>query len=295
MVLLPLATLLLLSRPSRFVPWIFTGIAVTVAVWWLILPGGLSDQTAKAWTLIASTLFAVYVLGQERPAVDSAIGGSLFAAVAVLSWYVVLRIPPTAVITEAQHGLWQLYRLMGDAAPAYRRTMTDAADAAGGFTVILPGVMVLAGMSGLLVAWRWYHIVAEAPVGAPPGRFREFRFNDHLVWLLALGLGGLVAQTMGILPHVDLWPTNILIVAGGLYWARGAAVAVSLSGDRWPRLLLGPAIPILFLTQFVVPGLAGVGAALTTLIFFASLLFLGVGVADTWLDFRRRAATASGE
>jgi hypothetical protein len=295
MVLLPLAMLLLLSRPTRLVQWIFTGIAVTVAVWWLLLPGGLSDQTAKAWTLIASTLFAVYALGQERPATDSAIGGSLLAAMAVLSWYAALHISPSAVITEAQHGLWQLYRQFGDAAPAYRQTMTDAADAAGGFTLILPGVMVLAGMSGLLVAWRWYHIVAEAPVGLPPRPFREFRFTDHLVWLLALGLGGTVAQMMGYLPRGDLWPANILVAAGGLYWARGAAVVVSLTGDRWPRLLLGSAIPILFLTQFADPGFNGIASALAMLTLFASLLFFGVGIADTWLDFRRRAAAASGE
>jgi hypothetical protein len=277
MVLLPLALLLLLSRPSRFVQWIFTAIAVTVAVWWLLLPGGLSDQSAKAWTLIASTLFAIYVLGQERSAVDSAIGGSLFAAMAVLAWYVALRIPPAAVISEAQHGLWQLYRLLGDAAPGYRQTMSDAADAAGGFTLILPGLMVLAGMSGLLVSWRWYHIVAEAPVGLPPAPFREFRFNDHLVWLLALGLGGTVAQLAGVLPHGDLWPANILVVAGGLYFTRGLAVLAAAVG-RWPApLLLVGGTAVLFLAPFAFTGL------------------FGVGVADTWLDFRRRAAAASGE
>jgi hypothetical protein len=276
MVLLPLAMLLLLSRPSGSVRWVFTGIAVTVAVWWLVLPGGLSDQTAKAWTLIASTLFAVYVFGQERPAVDSAIGGSLFAAVAVLSWYVALRIPTSAVIAEAQHGLWQLYRLVGDAAPAYRQTMTEAADAAGGFTLILPGVMVLAGMSGLLVAWRWYHIMAESPVGLPPAPFREFRFNDHLVWLLVLGLCGVVAQMAGHL-HGDLWPANILVVAGGLYFTRGAAVVAAAVG-RWPApLLLVAGTAVLFLAPFALTGL------------------FGVGVADTWLDIRRRKAAASGD
>jgi hypothetical protein len=277
MVLLPLAMLLLLSRPSRFVQWIFTAVAVTVALWWLLLPGGLSDQTAKAWTVIASTLFAVYALGQERPATDSAIGGSLLAAMAVLSWYIALHISPSAVIAEAQHGLWQLYRLLGDAAPAYRQTLTDAADAAGGFTLILPGVMVLAGMSGLLVAWRWYHIITESPIGLPPAPFREFRFNDHLVWLLALGLAGTVAQMMGYLPHGEIWPANILVVAGGLYFVRGVAVAAAAVGG-WPApLLLVGGTAVLFLAPFALTGL------------------FGVGVADTWLDFRRRRAAASGD
>jgi len=277
MVLLPLALLLLLSRPTRFVPWLFTGLAAAIAIVWLLLPGGLSEQTVKAWTLIASALFAVHAHGQESPAVDSAIGGSLIAAAAVLGWYIAFRIPPASVISEAQRGLWDLYRTIGDAAPAYRQTMTDSADAAAGFTLILPGVMVLAGMSGLLVAWRWYHILAAAPVGIPPLPFREFRFNDHLVWLLALGLGGTVAQLAGYLPHGDLWPANILVIAGGLYFARGLAV-LATAVARWPApLLLVAGTAVLFLAPFALTGL------------------FGVGVADTWLDFRRRAAAASGD
>jgi hypothetical protein len=155
--------------------------------------------------------------------------------------------------------------------------MSQSADLASSFTAIMPALMILVGISALLVAWRWYHILAAEPTGTPPTPFKEFRFSDHFLWLLVLGLAGTVTQMEGLLPSGDVWPANTLLVAGGLYFARGLSVVWSGIGG-WPSpLLLVAGIAVLFLSPFAFIGL------------------LGVGVADTWLDFRRRAAAASGD
>ncbi|MBW8772416.1 MAG: hypothetical protein JF590_03865 [Gemmatimonadetes bacterium] len=275
--LVALALLLSPSRPSRFIPACIAGIAALLSLYWLATTGALPDQTAKAWTLIATTLFAVIAYRGEGSAADGAIGAGLIATVAVFGWYLALRLPMDAGVFEAQRAARETYLLLGDRFPAYRGLAVDFAESANGLLRLLPGMMVVVGMGALLVAWRWYHILADAPVGVPPLPFRELRFSDHLLWLLVLGLGGTVAQLAGYLPPEELWPGNVLVMAGGLYCARGAAV-LAPSTERWPfGLLLGAWFTVLFLAPIAFTGL------------------LGVGVADTWLDFRRRAAVASGE
>jgi hypothetical protein len=64
---------------------------------------------------------------------------------------------------------------------------------------------------------------------------------------------------------------------GTLYAIRGLAVLWPSSGPLPAPVLLLVVVGVLFLMKFVFPGL------------------LGLGVADTWFDFRRRAAAASGE
>lgn len=139
---------------------------------------------------------------------------------------------------------------------------------------IFDATFALALIAGSCVAWHWYRIIA-APEGLPaPLTLSEFRFNDHLIWLFVLGLLGVVAQIGGKLSAGAGWPGVLLAVMTVLYAIRGFAVL-------WPRhpspLLLLLVVAVLFLMQYALPGL------------------LGLGLADTWLDFRRRAAAASGE
>jgi uncharacterized protein YybS (DUF2232 family) len=135
---------------------------------------------------------------------------------------------------------------------------------------LTPGLLAIAGIAGLRLAWTWYHRLASRPWGAATAPFPAFRFNDQLVW------GWVVALALSLLPVAAPWPlvgANLLLVWSVLYATRGLAVLLGLAG-RIPRPVAGVLVLIaMFLLPFVLGGL--------------TLL----GLADTWLDFRRRLST----
>jgi hypothetical protein len=137
---------------------------------------------------------------------------------------------------------------------------------------LYPGLLALAGIAGLRLAWAWYHRLAVHPLGAPPAPFRTFAFSDQLVW------GWVLAMALTLVPVPEPWRlagANLLLVLVVLYAARGLAVVLTQAGG-----IAGPVGAVLgiiavYLLPFVVGGL--------------TLL----GLADTWLDFRRRLSTPS--
>jgi hypothetical protein len=280
-VLLPLALLLVTTRPARLVTilWIVVG-----AAWsglWLAAPGPLAEQVLKGWTVVTSGVFLLLVLdGRRRPA-DAAVTAVLTASLAALTWLRVFRVEFDSVMGDVLRIIWAQYRAIGDAAPGLRGQLADFSLKVADASVLIPGGMMLLGVAGCLLAWRWYHWFGDRPVGDTPGPFREFRFSDHLIWLLVLGLAGTILQVAGVLSSAAGWPVDLLVLLGGLYAARGLAVARSSAA----RLGMGLPLPLLL-------------AALVFVLFllpFALAALLGVGLADTWLDFRRRSAAAPGE
>ena len=101
---------------------------------------------------------------------------------------------------------------------------------------------------------------------------REFRFNDQLVWVVILGLALLVLPLDAVATRLGY---NALLFMGGLYALRGLGVIVFLAGGA-PSLLtvVFGAIMAIFLYPLVLT---------------AAVL---VGLGDTWLDVRGRAAPA---
>jgi uncharacterized protein YybS (DUF2232 family) len=101
---------------------------------------------------------------------------------------------------------------------------------------------------------------------------REFRFNDQLVWVLILGLVLLVLPLDAVATRMGY---NTLLFMGGLYALRGVGVIVFLAGGApsFLTVILG-AIMAIFLYPLVLT---------------AAVL---VGLGDTWLDVRGRAAPA---
>lgn len=132
---------------------------------------------------------------------------------------------------------------------------------------IYPAMLILASVAALRCAS--YMAGRMAGREAPLGPMRKFSFNDHLVWVLVLGL------VLFVLPS-GVWAAraggNVVTVMGGLYVFRGAAVLVCigkfLTSSGWLFALW--IIAALFLYPFTI------GTA-----------FL-MGLSDTWLDFRSR-------
>jgi uncharacterized protein YybS (DUF2232 family) len=138
---------------------------------------------------------------------------------------------------------------------------------------LYPGLLALAAIAGLRLAWAWYHRIADRPVGAPPVPFPAFGFNDQLVW------GWVVGLALALLPQPAWAPVvgaNVLLVWGALYAMRGLAVLVTVGRRTPPTVLVALAVVTVVLLPFVLGGLTI------------------VGLADTWLDFRRRLTPATG-
>jgi Predicted membrane protein (DUF2232) len=140
-------------------------------------------------------------------------------------------------------------------------------------SLLYPGLLALAAIAGLRLAWAWYHRIANRPVGAPPLPFPAFAFNDQLIWGWVIGLA------LALVPEPSWAPVagaNVLLIWCALYATRGLAVIAFFGRRTPPAVLVILAMVTLVLLPFVVGGLTI------------------VGLADTWLDFRRRLTPATG-
>lgn len=134
----------------------------------------------------------------------------------------------------------------------------------------LPSLLALQSLAGLALGWELFHRLSRQRIGAPLARLREFSFNDQYVWAVAVGL------TILVLPEFAdgrAAGANILLFFGALFALRGFGVLASLRRARF----LVPLAALLFVVAWPL-------AASVTLL---------LGLADIWLDVRRRARPAN--
>jgi uncharacterized protein YybS (DUF2232 family) len=223
--------------------------------------------------VLLSGTFVALTLWRASSQVSRALAATAAAGAALALWMRSLGIQWEQVRRGVEHDLQAFQRALQAqvAGAAGSREILDQMAAVGGTVATLyPGLLALAAIAGLRLAWAWYHRVAVHPLGAPSRPFRQFEFSDQLVW------GWVVGLALCLLPLAEPWPTigsNLLLVWGVLYAVRGLAIFAAGSGR--------------------VPG--AVIAVLTVVAMFLLPVVLGgltmLGLADTWLDFRRRLAT----
>jgi hypothetical protein len=275
--LAPLAGLLLLSGPGTLQEWGWIGACLV----WLGISAaasqGVMEQTVIAGGTMAAGAFLVLVLRWRRPFLDRALAAIALAGVTVAFWGWWLGIGwqdiQSAVLREGWEMARQVARPAADSASATLSAAQPFAEAlaegVGPMSAVFPSVMALCALAGMAVAWSWYRRIAREPRDAPLGRLAEFRFSDQLVWGMVTGIALLV------MPAGDAGQVageNLVLFFGGLYVVRGLAIARSWSRQA-PGLLLGlMALSLLFILPVALGGL------------------LSLGLADTWLDFRRRLA-----
>lgn len=134
---------------------------------------------------------------------------------------------------------------------------------------LLPSLLALQSLAGLALGWELYHRLSRHRIGEPLAPLREFRFNDQYIWAVAVGL------TILVLPEFAdgrAAGANILLFFGALFALRGFGVLASFRRGRF----IVPLVALLFL--FAWP--------------LAAAVALLLGLADIWLDVRRRARTA---
>jgi hypothetical protein len=136
----------------------------------------------------------------------------------------------------------------------------------------LPAMLALQTLVAMALAWALFHRFSRTRLGDDLARLREFRFNDHWIWSVIVGL------VLALLPALEaLRPlgVNLLVFFGALYAVRGAGVLAWFL--RPGRSLLGLVV----------------GVALLLLLRDGAAIALGlVGLGDTWADWRRRIRPA---
>lgn len=273
----PFALLTLFARPrtSRELFWLAlsaAGVSATLAAQATLGPAVIRT----AGIALSVAFVALLYRAREGEEVPRAFAAVLLAAGVVAVWAVVQGITWPGIEQGFTEMLRKSYQTMQEVAGSDPESRKDAEEfvrpfieAAPGIARVMPGLLALEGLAGALLAWSWHHRISARPLGPPPGRFRDFRFNDHLVWGAIFTLGLLLVP---LPPPGPAAAANLLIVWAGLYAARGLAIAATV---------LAPAPVLLKLLVFALAFL------LIPIVLGACL---ALGLADTWLDIRGRLA-----
>jgi hypothetical protein len=279
LIALPAAVLLVLaggSSPTRRAAAVVLG---GFGLWWLLGTGDLPDQTLRTAALLATAAFALLsartplsVTHRALVSLGVAAGGTAAAYVAFgwswsrLLWWVEFRTGAALRLVLVQMTASTDGGAMGVA--DFERTLNEVIHTSG---QLFPAAIALQLFVSLVLAVVLARRLAGRAVGVPPGRFADFRFSEHLGWLLALALVLLLVPPLAPARTLGL---NVLVVMGVLYALRGLAVVVfGLRAIRGGPVLYAVAALALF---FLLPGV------------------VLLGVADAGLDLRRRRTPSMG-
>lgn len=135
-------------------------------------------------------------------------------------------------------------------------------------SVLVPALLALESLAALGLGWALFQRMSTVQIGPPLGKLKDFRFNDQLVWGVAVGASIFLLPSFVEGKNAGL---NLLLFFGVLYVLRGMGILAWMSRSK-------------ALTYMMV--FAGIVAwpLMTALAF-------GVGLGDTWLDLRTRGQT----
>jgi hypothetical protein len=147
-------------------------------------------------------------------------------------------------------------------------------------SLIVPAALAIESLAALALAWALYHRLNAVAIGPPLSRLREFRFNDQLVWGVAVGASVFLLPAFAEAKNAGL---NILIFFGSLYVLRGLGILGWISNGNMIRLVVGLAFWTILVISiaYKLGFLLALGAPLIALAF-------SLGLGDTWVDWRSR-------
>lgn len=256
-----------------------------LAAWMLSQPMGQDAYTslARGWALLLATSFGVMSLGFPRlrlfPRALTAVAVALAGGIVMLlitsttgdrvmellqleyarrieESMLFTRTPEYATFIVQNPGFGEIIQQSAD---RMREWSSPAA-------MLAPAFLALESLLTLSLAWTVYHRLTRVRLGLPLAPLREFRFSDQLVWGVIVGIVTTMFPTLSDLRSFGL---NLLVFFGALYALRGLGVLSFLMPGRVATAML-------------------FGAAVFFLPFVATFA-LGLGLGDTWLDWRSRA------
>ena len=148
--------------------------------------------------------------------------------------------------------------------------------------MLYPSLLALESIIALAMAWSVYHRLSRARLGPPLGQLRDFRFNDQLVWGLIVGLTFVFLPTLSSARVVG---RNLLVFFGALYAVRGLGV---LSWFMAPG-----ALAVTAMVGFAMLWLPIINAIAALGFLFLGIAAFGLGLGDTWADWRSRARSTT--
>jgi hypothetical protein len=307
--LLPVEDTFLLLLPALaaccLVGW-WAGGRLLLAVTWVGLAAWVLAQPAPAegfhnlvrgWTLLLAGSFGLVCLfGTRRPFFPRALAATSLALTLVLFMSTRGPLTPgsarlavqaefarrnTEAITTFRAALKQypdVVKSMPQVATLPNEFESQLRIVAETGTKLFPSLLLLESLVALALAWGIYHRISRTRLGAPLGFLKDFRFNDQFVWGLIAGI------TIVLLPALDFLDgtgRNLLVFFGALYAIRGFGVLswFLAPGALAAALLVGFAM----LWWPVLNAVAVLGFMLLALAAF------GLGLGDTWADWRSRA------
>jgi len=276
----PFAALLLLAgiRARREV-LAFLAASIGIVVW-VTGAAGLGLGLLRASGMALALAFGVLSLRGRGPVLARAGAALLVAVVAIAAWCGIRGVGWNEVERAFATMLVEAYRSVPNLTtnPATRQELETlirpVLEAVPRIARLMPGLLALQALAGIGLAALWQHRISRVPTGTPPLPFRRFRFNDHLVWGAIFTLASLLA------PLPPVWRAlaeNLLVVWAGLYAIRGLAVFSALLA-RAPVILRIGAVALAVLLNLVALGTC-----------------MAIGLADTWLDIRKRLLPSASE
>jgi hypothetical protein len=274
----PLAGLLLISGPRSPREWLWLLATGSWSAVWLNQAGDLAGQFARAEAVLITGTFLALTLWRPSARFSRALAATAIGALALMVWMWHLGLGWTEVQRALEQDLWRYNRdfimRLGQVAPEMKQPglLDEMSAMVRTIGSLYPALLALASLAGVSLAWAWHRRIAQRPLGPAPAGFAAFEFSDQLVWGWVAGLALCLA------PVPDVWRSvgaNLLLVWAVLYAVRGLAVFF-VGTRRVPAAVIATlTVVAMFLLPFVIGGL--------------TLL----GLADTWLDFRRRLAASA--
>lgn len=132
-------------------------------------------------------------------------------------------------------------------------------------SILVPALLALESLAAMALAWALFQRMTSVAIGPPLGKLRDFRFNDQLIWGVAVGASIFLLPAFSEGRNAGL---NLLVFFGVLYTLRGMGILAWISRTR--------------AMAFMLIALALVAWPIVTALAF------GLGLGDTWLDLRTK-------
>ena len=267
---------------------------LALAVWTLLQPAGAGgtpyDQMARGWTiLLAASLGLVSLWSVATPFFVRALAA---VGISTAVGFVVALAAPSGIARFQRAASEELTRRVTTTVERIHQSMDtpewkQLAEKMPGLDTwndesesvmksipdrsasLLPALLAVESLAALALAWGLYQRLSPVKIGPQLAPLTEFRFNDQLIWGVAVG------ATLCLLPTFADGRTaglNLLVFFGTLYLVRGIGVLAWIARGRYAVIIILSLIPQVCI--------------------MLGVLALGLGLGDTWLDIRRRVRTS---
>ena len=268
LVAVPFLVLVATNLPHRYAILSATLIAMLIV---MIGPYDGMWYLERGWALLLGGSFVGLSIVRPKMKISDRALEAVFGALMVLVILVTLipgawNVVDWVISDRVRATVTQVIALGGSEwlTPAFISALYQTAEVQ---VLIFPALTALASMSALLLSW-WLFTLFSGRSEEVLGSVKNFRFNDHLIWIFVVGLFLLFTRWSEPLQRVG---SNAVVFIGALCAVRGAAVIVFITGGF---SVLGYAMTIFGLV--IVPPIVLGGAIL-------------IGIADIYLDFRKRS------